>query len=198
MARFKGPRIASVISLALVPTTIAMLPLASAQQEQQQPQAAQATREHRLLQRDVGTWDAEITLLPPEEGAAPMKSKGSEKNELLPGGMWLVSRFDGEMMGMPFSGVGTSGYDPIEKKYIGTWIDTMSPHLMVVKGDYDEDTKTMTSTGEGRDFATGQPYTAKLITRDVDENSRTFEMHMPGPDGKHVKMMEIKYKRRAK
>jgi hypothetical protein len=56
----------------------------------------------------------------------------------------------------------------------------------------------MTSTGEGRDAATREMYTAKLVSRLVDDNHRTFEMYMPGPDGKHTKMMEIKYTRRAK
>jgi hypothetical protein len=190
--------IVRVVAIAIIPAVIATLPLASGQQEQQRPETPQASQQHRILHSDVGTWDAEITLFPPEEGAAPMKSKGSEKCELLPGGMWLVSRFDGEMMGMQFAGVGTFGYDPVEKKYVGTWIETMSPHLMIIKGEYDEATRTMTSTGEGRDYATGKPFTAKLVTRNVDANTRTFEMHMPGPDGKHVKMMEIKYKRRAK
>ena len=39
---------------------------------------------------------------------------------------------------------------------------------------------------------------AKLITRYLDDGTRTFEMHMRGPDGEFTKMMEIKYKRRAK
>lgn len=164
---------------------------------QDQPATPPVSAEHAVLKQDVGTWDAEISLLPPEAGAPAMKSKGSEKCELLRGGMWLVSRFEGEMMGMPFSGVGTTGYDPVEKKYVGTWIDSMSPHMMSIKGEYDAAKKTMTSTGEGLDAATRTKYTSKMISRYLDDNTRTFEMHMPGPDGKLTKMMEIKYKRRA-
>jgi hypothetical protein len=170
---------------------------ARAQQEQQQPQTPQPSQQHRLLHKDVGTWDAEITVFSPQEAAPSMKSKGTEKNELLPGGMWLLSRFEGEMIGMPFAGSGTTGYDPVEKKYVGTWVDSMSPHMMIIKGDYDAATKTMTNTGEGRDLATGQTYTAKLVSRYVDDNTRTFEMHMPGEDGKPWKVMEIKYTRRT-
>lgn len=172
---------------------VALLSAGSAQ-EQQTP-TPQPSPEHRLLQKDVGTWDAEIALFVP--GAPPIKSKGREKGELLPGGMWLISRFDGEMAGTPFSGAGTFGYDPVEKKYVGTWVDSMSPHMMLLKGEYDAEKSTMTTTGEGLDPATGARYTAKLISRYLDDNTRTFELHMPGPDGKLTKMMEIKYTRRG-
>jgi hypothetical protein len=154
------------------------------------------TEEHKLLQKDVGTWDATVKIFV-KEGAEPIESKGTEKNELLPGGLWLVSRFEGEAAGMPFTGVGTTGYDPIEKKYVGTWVDSMTPHLMITKGDYDADTKTFTATAESRDPESKEIYHAKLIARYNDDGTRTFELHMPGENGKHWKMMEIHYKRRA-
>jgi hypothetical protein len=163
-------------------------------QDQQQPPVAQPTAEHKLLQKDVGTWDAEITLFP-GEGLEPAKSKGTETCKLLNGGMWLVTHFEGEMAGMEFAGAGMFGYDPTEKKYVGTWADSMSPHMMTIKGDYDAATKTMTSIGEGRE-SSGGDFVAKLISRYLDDGTRTFEMHMRMPEGEFTKMMEIKYKRR--
>jgi hypothetical protein len=154
------------------------------------------TKEHELLKKDVGTWDATVKIWP-MEGAPAMESKGTETNELLQGGLWIVSRFEGEAGGMPFTGVGTSGYDPQEKKFVGTWIDTMTPHIMLTKAEYDEESKTFTGTAEGRDAQTGQPYNAKITARYIDDDTRTFEMQMPGKDGKYFKMMEITYKRRA-
>jgi hypothetical protein len=165
-------------------------------QDEQEWTPPKATEQHKLLQKDVGTWDAVVKVWP-MEGAEPVESKGVEKNELLKGGMWIVSRFEGAAGGMPFTGVGTFGYDPIEKKYVGTWVDTMTPHLMVSKGDYDENTKTMTMTGEGRHPDSGEVYESKQISRYVDDDTRVFEFHIPGKDGKHWKMMEITYQRRA-
>ena len=81
------------------------------------------------LKNDVGTWDATLKIWP-QPNAKPLESKAVEKNELLPGGQWLVSRFEGNFGGMKFVGVGTWGYDPVEKKYVGTWIDNMTPHLI--------------------------------------------------------------------
>jgi hypothetical protein len=86
----------------------AILSCAARGQEQQQAQLPQVSDEHKFLHKDVGTWDAVMKIFP-QEGAAPVESKGSEKNELLPGGMWLISQFKGEVFGVPFTGVGTIG-----------------------------------------------------------------------------------------
>jgi Protein of unknown function (DUF1579) len=193
MARFSLVRSALILSSALAVAAIAP-PLARAQEEGQPPQASGA---HKLLQKDVGTWDATIKIWP-QEGAEPMESKGTEKNELLPGGMWLITRFEGEVIGMPFTGVGTVGYDPVEKKYVGTWVDSISPHLTTLKGDYDEAKKTFTAVAEGRDFQTGEITKSKHISKYTDENTRSFEIHAKEKDGKERKVMEIQYKRRAK
>jgi hypothetical protein len=162
----------------------------------QEPPSPQLSDEHKLLQKGVGTWDA-IVKVWPQPNAQPLESKAVEKNELLPGGLWLLSRFDGDFGGMKFHGVGQLGYDPQQKKYVGTWIDNMSPYLMVTKGDYDAATKTVTETGETRDPATHQVMKIKNVSRQIDDNTRTLEMYTPDPDGKEYKMMEITYKRRA-
>lgn len=184
----------SACSLALAITMAAFAPCAARAQEQ--GQLPQVSDEHKLLHKDVGTWDATMKIFP-QEGAEPIESKGTEKNELLQGGMWLVSRFSGEIFGMPFSGMGTVGYDPIDKKYVGTWVDSISPHLTVLKGEYDAAKKTMTSIAEGRDFETGQVTQSKHITRFIDDNTRVFEIHAKEEGGKERKVLEIQYKRRA-
>ena len=94
--------------ICIVSVVAALLRSASAQEQRTDGPAHQ---EHELLKKDVGTWDAIVTVSP-SEGAEAMESKGTETNELLTGGMWLVSRFEGEVAGMPFTGVGTFGYDP--------------------------------------------------------------------------------------
>ena len=137
------------------------------------------TREHEILKKDVGTWDATSKLWS-QPGGEPTVSKGTEKNELLAGGMWLVSRFESDMDGMPYVGMGTFGYDPVEKKYIGTWIDSMSPYLVIAKSDYDPATETLTGTGEGRDPQSGQMTTSKLVSRYTDDDTRISEFYMPG------------------
>jgi hypothetical protein len=163
---------------------------------QEQAQLSQVSNEHKFLHKDVGTWDATMRIFP-AEGAEPIESKGTETSELFQGGMWLVSQFKGEIFGMPFSGMGTMGYDPVDKKYVGTWVDSISPHLTLLKGEYDPASKTLTSIAEGRDFQTGQVTQSKHITRYIDENTRTFEIHAKEGGEKERKVLEIHYKRRA-
>ncbi len=153
------------------------------------------TAAHEIFKNDVGTWDATIKLFA-APGAEPTVSKCTETNELI-GGMWLVSRFEGELMGMPFTGFGTWGYDPAEKKYVGTWLDNMSPYPQTIRGDYDPATKTMTSIAKSRDAMTGKEVVFKEFGRMIDANTRTFEMQMPDEKGDYRKILEIEYRRRA-
>jgi hypothetical protein len=188
MSRINIPRFAAL----LIPSALlAVASLASAQAQQFGPQP---TPQHEVLKKDVGTWDAKVSIFPPG-GGEPVTSDGVETNESL-GDFWIVSRFEGTMMGMPFNGAGTFGYDPHEKKFIGTWVDSMSPYMMIMKGDYDAETKTMTLTGEGRDYATGELVKSKQVGRYNDDGTRTFEMSMEGEGGEFTKMMEIHYTRR--
>ncbi len=159
-------------------------------------QMAQPTKEHEILKEGVGTWDGTIKLFS-APGEEPAESKCTETVELV-GGMWLVSKFEGEIMGTPFEGRGTSGYDPEKKKYVGTWIDSVSPTMMLMEGDYDPATKTLTATAEGRDPASGEKVIYKEISRTIDQNTRSFEMQIPGENGEYWTMMTIEYKRRGK
>jgi hypothetical protein len=54
----------------------------------------------------------------------------------------------------------------------------------------------MTSIAEGRDFETGQVTQSTHITRYIDENTRTFEIHAKEDGEKERKVLEIHYKRR--
>jgi hypothetical protein len=169
----------------------------AAQDEKEQPWLIKPTQQHELLKKGVGTWDATVKIWP-MPGAEPLVSKGVEKNRLLKGGLWLITRFEGEALGTPFIGMGQTGYDPAEKKYVGNWVDTMTPHMMTTKSDYNEETTTLTGVSETRDPITGEKYSAKTIARYNDDDTRVMQMHRAGEDGKEWKVMEISYKRTAK
>ena len=84
-------RLALITCLAVLAPTLAVA---------QEPQLPPASAEHKLLQKDSGTWDATVKVWPVPNAPQPLESKAVEKNELLPGGMWIVSRFDGDFGGM--------------------------------------------------------------------------------------------------
>ena len=151
--------------------------------------------EHQVLAADAGTWDATIKSY--EGGSEPAVSKGTEVNEVLPGGFWVLSRFDGDFNGMKFQGRGQFGFDPARKKYVGTWIDSMSPTLSVLEGSYDAKTKTMTYTGEGVGPDAKTKFTQKMVTTMKEDGTRVFTLYMKfdgAPEEK--KFMEITYTKR--
>jgi nucleoside-specific outer membrane channel protein Tsx len=157
---------------------------------------AKPTKFHEAMAYEVGTWDAEVSMwMSPD--AEPMKSKAIEKNDLL-GKMWLMSQFEGEFGGEKFMGRSALGYDPVKKKYVGGWVDSMSPFMMRMEGDYDAASQTLTMMGEGTDVMTGKPTKHKLVTQYEDEDAKTFTMYQQdgGDDGEWQKMMEINYTRR--
>jgi hypothetical protein len=103
-----------------------------------QPLRAQSymepTKQHEEMAHEEGVWDAEVTMWEKPD-SEPTKSKAVETNKML-GKMWLLSEFEGEFAGEKFTGHGHMGYDPIKKKYVGAWIDTMSPFMWTMEGDY--------------------------------------------------------------
>lgn len=148
--------------------------------------------EHEVLKNDVGAWDATVEMMGP--GAPPTVSKGAETNTMV-GGLWLVTDFKSEMMGQPFQGHGVSGYDAAKKKYVGTWVDSMSSGLNLGESTYDPKTKTMTGVMEGPDMS-GKMEKMKTVTEWKDADTRIFTMYTTGPDGKEATAMRITYKRR--
>jgi len=171
---------------------LALLGPAARIMAQAEPPPPKPGPEHAVLQKDVGTWDASVEIYAP--GKPPAVSKGTETNSML-GGLWLVTDFKSEMMGQPFQGHGTTGYDPNKKKYVNTWIDSMSTGLTVGEASYDPASKTLTGLMEGPDM-TGKTVKMKQTTEWKDADTRIFTMFSPGPEGKEVPIMKITYKRR--
>ena len=128
-----------------------------------------------------------------------MPSKGVEINKMF-GEFWMTSEFECNMGGMKFMGHSQLGYDPAQKKYVGTWIDSISPYISNLEGEYDKSTHTLTMMSTGRNMMTGEIEKSKMITKYIDENTKHFEIHMqvPGEQDKWWKSLEIDYKRQAK
>lgn len=154
------------------------------------------TPEHSHLESEVGVWDAEVQMWYTPD-AEPVASKAVETNKML-GKLWLLSTFEGDFGGMKFTGHMQLGYDPTKKKYVGTWIDTMSPYLQTMEGTWDDKTNTSTMLATGVDLSTGKPSTSKMVTRYESDDVKIFQMLMPveGKEGEWWKMMEVKYTRK--
>jgi hypothetical protein len=150
--------------------------------------------EHAMLAKDVGTWDAKVESWM-EPGKPPTVSAGTEVTTMGPGGLWTITTFKSTMMGQPFEGHGTNGYDPAKKVFVGTWIDSMSTYPMIGESTWNEATKSAVGWMEGPG-PDGKPMKMKTVVKNEGDDKRVFEMSMPGPDGKDMTTMRITYTRK--
>jgi hypothetical protein len=150
---------------------------------------------HKMLAKSNGAWATEITLWE-APGGPSQKVMGSSVNKMIMGGKYQQSNYSGNMMGMPFEGLGTTAYDNMKKVLISTWIDNMGTGMMVLEGPWDEATKSATMTGKEVDPSIGKEISIREVFKVVDDNTQIMEMYKPAPDGQEFKTMEIKYTRK--
>lgn len=147
--------------------------------------------EHSRLMTNVGVWDAEISMMTPDGKTA---STGVENVKKL-GELWTVSDFEYEFMGAPVQGHGTMGYDPQTKKYIGTWVESGSPFISTLEGEYDDEKKAIVYKMMGKDPA-GNDAEYRIITATQDATHRSFELHAKIGEDEYMKVLEINYAKR--
>ena len=147
--------------------------------------------EFELFKKDVGEWDAAITITP-GPGEPPQASRGRLIGRLISGGRWLVTDFKNHTTG--FEGHGIYGYNPASNRYVATWVDDMRSSLHVGEGQWNPATQTMTyrwsATAPG-----GQPMAWRETTEVVSENQQVFRILFPGSDGRDFEMMRAVYRR---
>jgi hypothetical protein len=97
------------------------------------------------------------------------------------------------MMGAPFVGCATLGFEPHTGQFVTTWVDSMAPVHCLLRGKQKGDTITL----EGSFFScmTNSVLKHRTTEKHVNKNERIFEMFAVMPDGKEVKMMTNHYKR---
>ena len=127
----------------------------------------------------------------------PVESTGTMHGEMiLMGGRYVEHTWKGNMMGMPFEGRGTDGYDNIGKQYVSSWMDNMGTGIMYSTGTCDDGGQGvhLQRRHVGPDERQEDQH-GSVITW-MDDNTFKNEMYGPGPDGKETKMMEIVAKRK--
>lgn len=144
---------------------------------------------HRMLARLVGSWTTK-TAAWMQPGEPPVEGTGVCEKKMLFDGRYLQQEYAGEMMGSPFSGIEVMGYDNHTKKYVSTWIDSMSSGIMFFEGTATEDGKTITQESHYDDPLRG-PTVWRNVTKIVDDNTIEFEMYVTPEGGKEEKLMEM-------
>mgnify|MGYP001278391578 CR=1 FL=1 len=154
--------------------------LLQAQDNTQAPEMPKPVKEHEWLKKFAGEWTCEGECLAPDGSKAT--STGEESTRML-GDFWAVTEGSGEGMGMPFSHVFVLGYDPVKKKYVGTWVDSMTGKLWLYEGTVENGKLTLETAGDCpmtgkhlqfRDEITFPDPDTKVFTSSVSEDGETW------------------------
>jgi len=150
---------------------------------------------HAMLAKSAGRWNATVKSWQDPNGE-PMVSTGTEETTMIFDGRYLESHFRGSMMGQPYEGRGTMGFDNGKQKYVGTWFDSMGTGIMSYEGDYDAAKKELVCRGSYVDPVMKMESKVRLVTRFISDDQHVFEFWGPDPSsGKELKWMEISYTR---
>lgn len=120
---------------------------------QESPQMPEPTKQHAWLDGFAGNWatKSEARMGPDQPS---IECSGTLTSRKL-GGFWVLNEMKGDMGGAPMTGVQTIGYDEEKKKYVGTWVDSMTPFMWQYEGELDSSGKTLTLEADGPNFMTG-------------------------------------------
>ena len=155
--------------------------------------AATPAENHKRLEPIVGTFKTKATFqMAP--GEPPSVGEGTSEHRWVLGGRYVEQRYNGSSMGMPFEGLGFTGFDNVQGKYVGTWMDTFGTGLMQ-------------SIGVGKPTAkeikfdsvciepSGKPLRFECTIRIKDKNKHSYEMWTKAPNGKKFRTMLVEYTR---
>jgi hypothetical protein len=173
------------------------VPAQDKQDKKDPPDFSAPGPEHKILEGLAGTYDAKVKAFL-EPGKPPEESTGLMKRKMLMGGRYLQEDYDGKLGPDSFTGLGIIGFDKIKKKFVMSWIDSMSTGFMTSEGTYDAAKKTLTYESEDFDPATGKKMKGRDILRIDNDDQQTFEMYRQPPEegAKELKVLEIIYTRK--
>ena len=158
----------------------------------QDPSPLRPAPQHDVLFQRVGTWDA--VLVASCGDGKPVESKGTltvRKHA----GLHTVDEYEGELLGLPFTGLGLNSWCPLRKQFLSTWTDSMTPVPLLLRGDYDAAKRELVMRGEcyGR---SGKLEPCRMVTAFQDGEHFACVLLGPGPDGKEAELVRVSYTRR--
>jgi hypothetical protein len=171
-------------------------------QQDQDPAAAQEAwlkaampgEFHAFLAKKAGKWQIAGKMWP-APGQDPVASESTAEAEMILGGRYLLEKMQGSAMGMPFEGLGVTGYDNVTGTVTATWWDTMGTGTMVMTGQWEEPGAPMVTTGTTIDPASGGEMQLRTVTTFVNDDESVFEYFATMPGMPETKVMELHYTR---
>lgn len=178
-----------------IATAFLVCGVAAESQPEPAPAPPPPARDHEWLKQLVGEWDAQFKMyMQPDQ--PPAEAAGTDSVRAL-GDHWVVAEAKTTMMGAPFSGILSLGYDPLKQRFNGTWIDSFGGHLWIYKGTLNNAGDTMTLETEGPSLQDPDKTARyKEVIQFKGQDSRTFTSTTEAGDGTWVKIVTIDYRRK--
>lgn len=145
------------------------------------------TDEHDLLAKRVGKWKYMVEM--PNMPSSP----GEANYNMEMGGRYLIGKYTGDFEGQVFEGLGITGYDRFQNKYVSIWLDSMSTAVFSTKGTAEG--STISYRGNMPDMFTGESKKTKSVERIIDEDNWEMVMFEANTEGKMEETMKITYER---
>lgn len=152
--------------------------------------------EHNFLRQFEGEWKTT------GKGADMMTGKdvdmtGVEYDRVVLGDFWLSFVYRTQINDKPFVGHGMIGYDPTKKKYVGTWVDSMSPFMATFEGMADPKANTLTLETVGVDPMTEKSCKGRMVFQFQDAEHRTLQTFRTDDSNASKMMFDLHYTREA-
>ena len=151
----------------------AVISLAGSFVSAQEETLPKPSKEHELLKKNLGTRTGQMKMWVQGPDSDPVAMPFTETSAEILNGFWVETKFESG----PYQGRGMTGFDPIKKKYIGTWTNNMSPSISVMEGTYDETSHELTMAFRDYDEMTGKLADMKSVTSFVPGKPETMTMY---------------------
>jgi hypothetical protein len=151
---------------------------------------------HKVFENLIGKWETTTSMWWSKD-SSPQQSKGASDVRWIMDGRYVLEEVSGDMMGMPWRGMGVTGYDNFKKKYVFTFLDNMGTAILTGEGDFDAKKNVLTSYGKMDEPLTGEKNkTVKYVTRILSKDKHVFEIYDLVGTPHEFKVIEIVYTRK--
>ena len=147
--------------------------------------------QHQGLARFAGRWKAHVKFWM-DPSAPPSESTGIMVNTMVLGGRFLHHDYQADS-GM-LQGQGYWGYNTIDERYEGFWLDTMATFFQLDRGQLDAKSDTYHMSGTMTDPMTRNVVKkrSEIAYKNSDEHTMTMFFER---EGREIRQMEIRYTR---
>lgn len=154
-----------------------------------------ATPEHEWLAQFTGKWIVKCGYF---MGSLdnPVEVDGTEEvTTVAP--FWIVSRFTADLLGTPMEGQSATGFNPVTRKFVGTWKDSSIPFLYTFEGTLKtgkDGVKTLRLAGENFDPVRRCQALYRSTIRYPSNDERILDLSVES-DGGEIPILRYHYTR---